>query len=150
MTNCTCTCSISSFLRRAFKPSPQELTDKTLASFLRGDDVAFVGHIRPEDTSLYDRYKELAKAYRDRFSFGISGPLQGQSAIRCRNNIDDEQHSTTELGTVEALEDFVKLCSTPLVPEITRRNEAEYSQARPLLTSILSPFLGKIQRNTEA
>ncbi len=120
------------------------MNEHTLEPFLESDEVVFVCHLDPEDDSLYGRYRTLAQQYRDRFSFGLSGPLQkqhGQSAVRCRNNIDDEEHLLpTELGTVEALERFVKMCSAPLIPEITRQNEAEYSQACIPPTLLSSPY----------
>ncbi len=104
------------------------MNSQSLASFLRTDDVVFVGHLRPDDVSLYERYKTIAKQYRDQFSFGVSGPEQRRSVIRCYNNVDDEQHEVTEFDDAEVLQSFIKQCSTPLVPEITRKNEAEYTQ----------------------
>ncbi len=105
-----------------------EINDQTLTSFVTVDDVVFVAHLVPDDAVLYDRFKFLAQKYRDRFSFAVSGPVQRQSALRCYNNVDDEQHMSAELASVDAMEDFIKMRSAPLIPEITRRNEAEYSQ----------------------
>ena len=93
------------------------------------DDVVFVCHLNPDDLNVYNRYKDIAEQYRDRFSFGLGGPVQQHSVLRCSNNVDDEQHMTDELGSVEAMTDFVQLCSTPLIPELIRKNEAQFMQA---------------------
>jgi protein disulfide-isomerase A1 len=52
------------------------------------------------------------------------------AGIGCYNNLDNKQHSSTELDKIEALEEFVKLCSTPLIPELTRRNDVQYLKVR--------------------
>ena len=125
---------IISFLRRALRPTLQEVNDKTLTSFQTVDDMVFLGQLDPNDKSLNKRYRDLADQYRDRYSFGIARPpRQGHSIVRCFNNIDDEQYVADELGIVEGLENFVKKCSAPLIPELTRTNEAEYAQVCPLL-----------------
>ena len=113
------------FLRRSLRPTISHLDDKNITSFLSIDDVVFVAHVASGDSHTLGRFTSLAEKFRDRFSFAI-GPPQHQSALDCFNTQDDEQHSTVDLGTVEALNSFVKLCSTPLIVELTRRNEMEY------------------------
>jgi protein disulfide-isomerase A1 len=58
----------------------------------------------------------------------MTGALQGRSALHCFNNIDEEEHTTEPFATVGGLEAFIKRCSAPLIPELTRVNEAEYVQ----------------------
>ncbi len=62
------------------------------------------------------------------------GPPQYPSSLACYNTVDDEQHTVDDISTVESLEAFVKLCSTPLVVELTRRNELEYMSVSGRLT----------------
>lgn len=98
------------------------------------DDVVIVAHLTSDDYSLYaERYKSLAKQYRDRFTFGILSPAK-ETSLKCRNNIDDDEHVLTELWRVEAFENFVRMCSRPLVALITKRNEAEYMQVSSTCT----------------
>ncbi len=113
------------FLQRSLRPELSRLDDKNITSFLSIDDVVFVSHLAPGDANLAGRFADLAARYRDRYSFA-AGPGQHQSAVACYNNQDDEQRSTSQLETVESLDAFVKLCTTPLIVELTRRNEIEY------------------------
>ncbi len=122
--------SIVSFFHRAVLPTVFEVRGEFDERFLGSDDVIFVGKFLPDDEHAHERYKTLAKQYRDRFTFAASIPVQeqSQSSIMCRNNINDEEHTLTELWRVEALESFLRLCSEPLIPEITKKNEERYAQ----------------------
>ncbi|KAK0723297.1 thioredoxin-like domain-containing protein [Lasiosphaeria miniovina] len=116
------------FIHRALQPFVIETVESTAGALRLLDDVVIMAHPLPDDWSLYERFKALAKQYRDRYSFVVSSPIQDTSALACYNNVDDEKHVTTEVATVQALEDFVKLCSDPLIPELTRQNEVQYTK----------------------
>jgi len=104
-----------------------EVTAEVTAEFMSSDDVVFMGHFVADDTSGYERYQSLAKYYHDRYSFGIiPSPAKEQSSIQCKNNLDAEEHILTELWRVEAFENFVRMCSERMIPEITRTNEMNY------------------------
>lgn len=124
---------MSLFLHRVLAPQPLEIevTSSNIESLSGIDSVVIIGHVRADDWDFWDRFKALARHYRDRHSFILStaGGNKASSSMTCYNNIDDQKHdvSGSEIVTVEALESFVKLCSEPLIPEITRRNEAEYT-----------------------
>lgn len=109
------------------KRSPLSLVDeKNITSFASTDDIVFIAQFSDEDYALEDRYLDVAYQYRDRHSFAI-GPVASQSSsLQCINNANQEQFSTTQLANPAAIETFVKQCARPLVPELTRRNEAEY------------------------
>ncbi len=98
-----------------------------MGSFSLLDDVVVMGHPHPDDWDFYDRFRTLAKKYRDRFSFVVSGPISDTSALVCYNNIDDVKHTASDTTSVGAFDRFTKLCAEPLVPELTRRNEAHYT-----------------------
>lgn len=122
--------SLGMFLRRVLAPQPLEIgiDDDNVGSLSLLDDVVIIAHPRADDWDFWDRFKALTKHYRDRYSFILS--LSGgkkKSSLVCYNNIDDRKHETFEVANVESFEAFVKLCSEPLVPELTRRNEAEYT-----------------------
>lgn len=100
--------------------------EKNITSFASTDDIVFIAQFSDEDYVLEDRYLDVAYQYRDRHSFAI-GPVASQSSsLQCINNANQEQFSTTQLINPTAIETFVKQCTRPLVPELTRRNEAEY------------------------
>lgn len=122
--------AILGFLRRSLHPILSKVDDKNITSFISIDDVVFVGHIAPDDKAL-GWFHEAAVRYHDRFSFAVvvesnrvttHHPL----SVTCYDNLDDLQHSITELESRELLESFIKLCSTPLIPEMTRRNELSF------------------------
>lgn len=100
--------------------------EKNITTFASKDDIVFIAQFSDEDLSLENRYMDVAYQYRDRHSFAI-GPVASQSSsLQCINNANQEQFSTTQLSNPAAIETFIKQCARPLVPELTRRNEAEY------------------------
>ena len=109
------------------------VTEKNITSFLTADDIVFVGHLLQSDKLLKDRYEAVSKQYQDQYSFAVSvGARLPQSAIVCYNNPDDVQDTVQaeDLQTVESLQKFIAQCSSPLIPELTRRNEAQYATVR--------------------
>ncbi|KAM7199725.1 thioredoxin-like fold protein [Naviculisporaceae sp. PSN 640] len=128
--------SMAMFLHRVLAPQPLEIevNDENIESLSAIDGVVIVAHVRADDWDFWDRFKGLAKHYRDRYSFILStAGGKKKSSMACYNNIDDQKHETSEVTTVDALESFVKLCSDPLIPELTRKNEAEFSGSRKSL-----------------
>jgi protein disulfide-isomerase A1 len=123
---------VVAFLRRALRPVMSVVDSKNLTSFLSIDDIVLVAHLQPEDSNLFDRFTTMARQFHDRYSFAVARGVQSQLGISCYNNLDDTQRSTAELSTVESLENFVRLCSTPVIPELTRRNERQYLTVRYL------------------
>lgn len=102
-----------------------------MAAFTRSDDITIVANMAPRDKALESQFRSLASNYRDLYSFAIGSPANDkQSVVSCYNNVDDEQFSTTELAAAKSLENFIKLCTKPLIPELTRRNEIEYLNVR--------------------
>ncbi|OAA57535.1 Thioredoxin-like fold protein [Niveomyces insectorum RCEF 264] len=122
---------IIAFLRRSLRPRLSYVDDQNITSFLAVDDVVFVAHLAAAgDDHTAARFAALAAQYGDRYSFAVgpaaSGGPQAANRIRCFNAPDDAQHTTSDLTAVAALEDFVVLCATPSVVELTRRNEVQY------------------------
>ena len=106
-----------------------DVNEKSESTFLISDDVVFVAEFQPDEASLYEeRYRLLAEQYRDRFSFAIRAPSRRQSSIICRNNVDDEKYTLSELSLVGALEELILRCATPLIPELSRKDIAEIGQ----------------------
>ncbi|KAG8160450.1 hypothetical protein KVR01_009986 [Diaporthe batatas] len=109
------------------RPPVAAVNEKNITSFAKADHIVFIGQFSDDDRVLEELYKDIAHQYRDRHSFAI-GPVvpRGSSSLQCINNANQEQTSTTHLSTPSAIENFVKQCARPLVPDLTRRNEAEY------------------------
>ncbi len=131
--------SIIGFLRRALRPTLSHVNDKNVTSFLSVDDLVIIGQITPDDASLRRRFEDIANKYHDRFSFALSSTTGSQSSIGCYNNLDDVQRSVVELAAVEALETFVQLCATPLIPTLARRNELNQMSVSRVAGSLAMP-----------
>ncbi|KAK3684074.1 hypothetical protein B0T22DRAFT_520548 [Podospora appendiculata] len=119
------------FLHRSFHPSVLDTDENTLGPMSLLDDVVIVSHAHPDDWPFFERFTALANRYRDRYTFlrspSPNGGSHTASSLSCYNNLDDERHATTAIETVDALDAFVSLCAAPLIPELTRRNEARYT-----------------------
>ncbi|KAK3988805.1 hypothetical protein QBC44DRAFT_381992 [Cladorrhinum sp. PSN332] len=115
--------SILGFLERVNRPPISHVTTKNMTAFQSIDDVVFIGHL----DSKFDKesFTTLAKKYSDRFSFALSSATSSSPRVTCFNNLDTLSHSTGDLST-QSLNAFVKLCSTPLIAEMTRSNELDY------------------------
>ncbi|KAK4148812.1 protein disulfide-isomerase [Chaetomidium leptoderma] len=118
---------IAMFVHRALRPYFMEADEHTIGPTTLLDDVVIMAHPHPDDWNFYDQFRTLAQRHRDRVSFIVSPPIGDSSALVCYNNVDDVKHTASDLVTVGALEKFLKLCAEPLIPELTRRNEAHYA-----------------------
>lgn len=136
----TWTARLQVYLGR-MKGSPvSAVNENNITSFASTDDIVFIGQFLDGDHILQERYIDIANQYRDRHSFAI-GPVAPQSSsLQCINNANQEQFSTTQLSNPAAIENFIKQCARPLVPELTRRNEAEYMRVS-LLPKCISSML---------
>ncbi|KAK3373656.1 hypothetical protein B0T24DRAFT_271233 [Lasiosphaeria ovina] len=118
---------ILAFLRRASRPVITELSPAALAEFTSSDDIVFTAAFAPSEAGLYEaHYRSLASEYHDQFSFGLLLPVSQQqqpSAVRCRNNVDGESYTLTELWLAGALDELVAQCTAPLILEPGGRKE---------------------------
>jgi protein disulfide-isomerase A1 len=121
--------SIASFLNRISGPSVADLTSEQLPSFLAGDHVSVVLQAPPGQDNLVENFETVAHRYHDRYSFGLLLGEGQAPALRCQNNVDRLEYSTSELTTVASVESFVRQCGADLIGEMTRRNELSYVKA---------------------
>jgi protein disulfide-isomerase A1 len=119
--------SITAFSKRVKRKMPLQIQPKSSPP-LRDDTVVFLAYYGQGDERFRDQYKILASRYADSHTFIMAGPVKGHSMLHCVNNIDEVDHTAEAIEAVADLEAFVKRCSSPLIPELTRANEAEYSQ----------------------
>ena len=118
---------ITSFIRRGLRPVLSTVDRHNVTWFMSTDDVVFVAQLQARDSNAHDRFLALAQKYHDRYSFAVNTEARPEkSEITCQNTPDGLQKKLPDLSAVGALENFVKMCSTPLIPELTRRNELQY------------------------
>ncbi|CAJ2512114.1 Uu.00g077390.m01.CDS01 [Anthostomella pinea] len=120
--------AITSFLKRAARPTVTALSEKKIARFPSTDDIVFVAHLNPQDEHVTKAYKTIASQYRDRSSFG-SIETEGRTTIECYNNKDELKTTISDFTAIDALPKFVESCMAPLIGEFTRANEMKYLQS---------------------
>ncbi|KAJ0125279.1 protein disulfide-isomerase [Diaporthe amygdali] len=117
---------IKAYLQRMKRSPISVVNENNITSFATTDDVIFIAQFSEKDQYLEDRYTDMVHQYRDRYSFAVGPVAADSSSLQCINNGNQEQFSTTQLSNPASIENFIKQCTLPLVPELTRRNEAEY------------------------
>ncbi|KAF6790333.1 protein disulfide isomerase [Colletotrichum musicola] len=120
---------IGAFVNRMLRPVLTPVDKDNTSSFRGSDDVVMIAHFTPEETSLGERYADLAERFHDRHAFGLAVADKSPGRIACYNNAIGAMQMSSELDEVDALEKLLKKCAAPLVPRLTRRNEAEYLNA---------------------
>lgn len=113
------------------RPVVSRLDAKNASSFTSVDDIVIVAHLDQDNKGLEGRFVKTAEQFRDRYSFAIRLRKGHGEFLECTNNVNFEQLSVTDLSDALAIENFVKQCAQPLIPEFTRRNELEYSKVGP-------------------
>ncbi|KAK2745588.1 protein disulfide isomerase [Colletotrichum kahawae] len=120
---------ITSFAKRLSRPVITDVTQNDASDFSKSDDIVLVARLAENDESLRVRFSNLAKHYHDRYSFGVAQSSETSSSVSCHNNLDSLQFNANDLSAVDALQSLIHQCSTPLVAQLTRRNEMEYLSA---------------------
>ncbi|KAL0776942.1 hypothetical protein CaCOL14_006460 [Colletotrichum acutatum] len=120
------------------RPAVVPLDSKAAKSFNKDDDVVLIAHMAESETSLRERFAEMAGRYRDRYAFGLTTIDEAPGRIACYNNVDGAFHMTSELDEVDSMKKMLKKCASQLVPRLTRRNEAEYLSSGKSLTYFFS------------
>ncbi|KAH6606751.1 disulfide-isomerase [Trichoderma cornu-damae] len=126
--------SIEAFVKRALRPSVQEVDGRQLADFVGSDDYVFVARLHAVESEELDaRFRSLAHEYSDRYSFAVTGPDE-PAGIWCYNNVDESRHEAADLDDAGSLKNLLDLCTAELIPQLTRRNEmAHLSSGRSLV-----------------
>lgn len=121
--------SILSFVERMSRPAVSHVESSNVTSFQGMDDITLVAQFRSADKRLRQEFERLAGKYRDRYSFAVKpSQEQTESRVECYNKPDDIYHTLTEFETIGAMENFIRLCLRPLIPELTRKNELSFYQ----------------------
>ncbi|KAL7798236.1 hypothetical protein V8C37DRAFT_369195 [Trichoderma ceciliae] len=128
---------IQAFVKRALRPSVQDVDGRQLAGFIGSDDYVFVARLQDENQHLDARFRSFAHEYYDRYSFGITSS-NDPSGIWCYNNLDESQHTAADLDRADSLKDLLDLCTAELIPQLTRRNEAAHLSSGRSLVFYLS------------
>ncbi|KEY66950.1 hypothetical protein S7711_06899 [Stachybotrys chartarum IBT 7711] len=122
---------IASFAKRMARPVVTDLSADSPSAFEGVDDIVVIAELRAQDETIFSHFYDVAEEFRDRYTFAVSEATSGSSSVGCRNNLDDVQHTASDLDRVGALEDLIEQCTTPLVLPLTRRNEIIFNKVSP-------------------
>lgn len=124
--------SIEAFVKRALRPSVQDVDGKKLDEFILSDDIVFLLQLQDEDKILEARFRDFAQEYSDRYSFGITTAKSDRpDGVWCRNSIDQRENDAQDLDDPNSLKNFLKICTAELIPQLTRRNEMAHLSVYP-------------------
>ncbi|EHK15543.1 uncharacterized protein TRIVIDRAFT_112058 [Trichoderma virens Gv29-8] len=131
--------AIEAFVKRALRPSVQDVDGRKLDEFITSDDVVFLLRLQGEDKDLEARFRDFADEYSDRYSFGITTAKSDfPDGIWCRNGIDQRENQVQDLDDPNSLKNFLKICTAELIPQLTRRNEMTHLSSGRSLVYYLS------------
>jgi len=124
---------IKAFVKRSLRPAVSGLGAENVTDFSSTDDYVFILHLTDADAGrgLYKRFHDLATAFRDRYSFGVvpAKEQDGASTLECYNSLDEVQRSTQNLvDNFNSLKGFFEICTSRLVPEMTRENKKYFTE----------------------
>lgn len=118
-------------MARSSLPAVTILDERNLTAFKSVDKALFIAYPAQGDTNLKRNFRALAERHQDKFSFGmietVLNEIDGVSpdcVAFYREGIASKMlcgHSK-----LESLEHFLETATTPIVGELTRRNESKY------------------------
>lgn len=114
-------------------PAVSTLTSDTLEEFKTQDKVVLVGYFGLDDKTSNETFSKVAESMRDDFLFGATNDAAlaeaagvKQPGLVLYKDFDEGVTKFDEKFAVEAIEEFVKTASIPLVGEIGPETYAGY------------------------
>lgn len=116
---------IVAFVRRQTLPTVSIITAGSLPDFKKASGVTVVGYFDPEDNNSHKEFKAAAELLRDDFLFGVSNDsaLARSEAVQVPGialykDFDERRNTLEGVHNSSAITSFIKLSSTPLIPEL--------------------------------
>lgn len=114
-------------------PAVSEVTKDTVEEFKTADKVVVVGYFGADDKASNESFTSFANVNRDTYLFGATSDAalaesEGvkQPSIVLYKSFDEGKNTFSETFEKEAIENFVKTASTPLVGEVGPETYAGY------------------------
>ncbi|TGJ88394.1 hypothetical protein E0Z10_g271 [Xylaria hypoxylon] len=117
--------AITSFLKRAVRPTVTALDEENTTNFQSVDGTVLIARINPRDEHVATAFTAIASQFQDRASFG-SVDATGTTTVTCFNNRDEQKFALSDLTAIDALSKLVESCTASLIGEFTRANEMKY------------------------
>ena len=117
-------------------PAVSEVTKDTLEEFKTADKVVLVAYFAADDKASNETFTSVANGLRDNFLFGATNDAalakaEGvkQPGLVLYKSFDDGKDVFTETFDADAIRDFAKVASTPLIGEVGPETYAGYMAA---------------------
>jgi Thioredoxin-like domain len=125
--------SIISYMTKQALPAVSALTSDTLEEFKTQDKVVVVAYFAADDKTSNETFSKVADSMRDDFLFGATNDVAlaeaagvKQPGIVMYKDFDDGVVTFDKKFTTEAIEEFARTASVPLVGEIGPDTYAGY------------------------
>lgn len=119
-------------MQRSNRPVVSTLDKASIAAFKSIDNAVFIGYYGSGDAELKSSFTTLASRNSHSFTFGISSSAALAKAdgvaLGCIVCHRTSRQPETLCGQtrLDVLQDFVDKSTTPLIGEMTRKNELKY------------------------
>ncbi|KAI1142969.1 protein disulfide isomerase [Hypoxylon sp. FL0543] len=137
--------AITSYMIKQSLPAVSLLTPETLEDFKTADKVVLVAYIDASDKASNETYTKIAEKFRDSYLFGATNDAtlaeaEGVKApaIVLYKQFDEGKATFTDKFEEEAIENFAKVASTPLIGEVGPDTYSGYMSAGIPLAYIFS------------
>lgn len=124
---------IVSYMTKQALPAVSTLTSDILEDFKTQDKVVLVAYFASDDKASNETYSKVADSMRDQFLFGATNDVAlaetagvKQPGLVLYKDFDEGVATFDKEFTTEAIEQFVKTASVPLVGEIGPDTYAGY------------------------
>jgi protein disulfide-isomerase A1 len=129
--------SIISYMTKQALPAVSTLTSDTLEEFKTQDKVVLIAYFAADDKTSNETFSKVADSMRDDHLFGATNDAAlaeaagvKQPGLVLYKDFDEGVVTYDKKFTVEAIEEFVKTASVPLVGEIGPETYAGYMDVR--------------------
>jgi protein disulfide-isomerase A1 len=134
--------SIISYMTKQALPAVSTLTSDTLDEFKTQDKVVLVAYFALDDKTSNETFSKIADTMRDDFLFGATNDATlaeaagvKQPGLVMYKDFDDGTVNFDKKFDTEAIEEFVKTSSIPLVGEVGPETYAGYMAVSAISTS---------------
>jgi protein disulfide-isomerase A1 len=131
--------SIISYMTKQALPAVSTLSGDTLEEFKTQDKVVLVAYFASDDKTSNETFSKVADSMRDDFLFGATNDVAlaeaagvKQPGLVLYKDFDEGVVTFGKKFTTEAIEEFVKTASVPLVGEIGPETYAGYMAVRSM------------------
>ncbi|OAL54901.1 protein disulfide-isomerase [Pyrenochaeta sp. DS3sAY3a] len=128
--------SLVSYMTKQALPAVSDVTKDTIEEFKTADKVVLVAYFAADDKAANETFTSVANGLRDNFLFGATNDAalakaEGveQPGLVLYKSFDDGKDVFTEKFDADAIREFAKVASTPLIGEVGPETYSGYMAA---------------------